>query len=163
MSNNSLNTLLHTYLKELNADRSLVALFHQSDFESNDVVFTVMIEELSKGTKSIYPIVKNIPKNIIDLEFNSGLDSIVVVNYELGLPSKCTNHLKNIEAKTMINLLLKLNGYYWGILSFQWVNSYLNIKEKELPKALSDQLNQYRNCIHNLLENYVSHYYKERL
>ncbi len=160
MKNNSISTLLRLYRKQLNADRAIVALFHQTNLDCDDILFTVMLEELSEGTKSIYPIVKNIPKNIIDLEFKNDLDSIVLGIYNENLPSKCTDHLRQIEANVIINMLLKFNNYYWGILSFQFKEIPFYLKDKqEITESLKSQLLLYKESIYEIINTHVLDYY----
>lgn len=160
MEDTRVNLLLKEYLQKLKADRALIALFHQGGIGSSDVVFTVMLEELSFNTPSVYPIVKNIPRNIIDIEFKDNLDSIVLGIYKEDLPSKCTEHLKRINVKTIINMLLKFDNYYWGILSFQFKEIPQILMSKEvIQEDLKKQLLFYKKSIHEIVDDYVKNYY----
>lgn len=155
-----INSVLNKFRVELNADRALIALFHQLNFDSNDMVFTVMLEDLSKGTNTIYPTVKNIPRNIIDLEFKNDLDSIVVGVYSPLLPYSCVKHLEAINSKAIINLLLKLNNYYWGILSFQFkeIPIFINLNGS-ISSDLNNQLLNYKEIIYTIVSDYINTYY----
>lgn len=157
-----INVVLKNYRVDLNADRVVIALLHQKSLGSLETVFTVLLEELSPNTKSIYPIVKNIPPNVINLEFKNDLDSMVVAVKRDFLPTPCTHHLEAIECKTLINTLLKFENFYWGILSFQFkeIPPFIN-NDDIIIDSMHTKLIEYRDYVALLVNNHIINFYKK--
>lgn len=145
--------LLFSYLNTLKCDRALIAGFHKEEIKEDSIVFSILIEELSKGTKSAYPIVNNIPFSIIEMEFQDKRNQVVVAVNHPDKPELCLKHLNNIGCKCIINQLLYLNDYLWGILSFQYKEIPSYVDNNKLNPQYYSLIKQYKKEIENSLLN----------
>ena len=111
--------LLKSCLIDLNCNRALVAKIQNSINLKKDKQFSVLVEYL-KDADSIKSIVKNIPYSVLELEFKEGKDKIIIASQSYDIPDACKNHLQNINAHTIVNQLLYIDDFIWGVLSFQF-------------------------------------------
>lgn len=136
--------LLKESIEILQCDRAVVAKLHSnSSNDLNYTSFSIMFEELSEGTLSIYNHVKNIPSSVLSKEFGKNNDIIVIGNKKDITQIKCLAHLDKLNVEVIINQLLYNNIDIWGVLSFQY---------KECPSYLLNQ--QLEDYYLNLIKSY---------
>jgi hypothetical protein len=152
--------LLKKSLIELDCDRTLLAKIHPFDLHENKnvLVFSSIFEELKnyKNLGSIKEYVKNIPYNVLQLEFGDDKDFIVVANKLEVNPEeiKCIDHLDKLGCEVIINQLLYSEDYVWGILSFQYKNCPYYVKGTNIENNWKTTIIQYKNKIQKMVSCY---------
>lgn len=146
----SIHSIFTDVRNTLDADRVILA---KVDLEGNDKTFSIVFECLKSGIFSSASIVKDIPYRIIDLEFGTELDRVVVGNSSYHDPI-CCNHLRQLDCKVIINQLLHFNDIVWGIFSLHFM---------ECPPFITDDyielntLNYIKKCKEDIIKDFINY------
>ena len=147
--------LLKDLCEYFDADRIVLADIHSysyKDYDAYDKYFSVKYEYL-KDTFSIKDIVKNIPLDVLRLEYPYYKNNIIVcdINKQSTDFKGCVDHLTNINADVIINCFVYFNKSIIGILSVQ----YTKAKSITCFESLSSQDKNKLNSICNSLSRFL--------
>ena len=142
---------LNAMCQNLNADRAMVAKIHgttdKEGYISNDSAFSIMFEHCANNVISVKPLIQNIPVSVLKLEFGEDIDGIVVGDLKYAPHEKCTSHLKKLRVTVIINQLLRVEDYVWGVLSLHFKNRPSFVKEGKITEDFVPLLKNYKQSI----------------